>query len=226
MSGDTHPAQSYLLLTPNELQQIRAKIEQLGVVTPGHLSATSAASLAKNNSEITYDTPEASLLLDEISSKIQSNKQFVESNFLLLISDLLVSRYTVGDKYGAHVDNPQMRFGASDISFTLFLSEIHEYDGGELVLHTQSGSISFKCEPGTAIVYPSTWLHEVTEVTRGQRLAVVGWISSRIPHAETRAALNSLRRLAEEAEKDHGLREMSLSLLQQYANLSRFLFER
>lgn len=36
----------------------------------------------------------------------------------------------------------------------------------------------FKPEPGQAIVYPSDTLHRVEPVTEGQRVAIIGWVTS------------------------------------------------
>ena len=42
------------------------------------------------------------------------------------------------------------------------------------------------------MLYPSGCLHEVNQVTRGERLAVVGWLQSRIRRADQRELLFNL----------------------------------
>ena len=54
-----------------------------------------------------------------------------------------------------------------DVSFTLFLSEPKSYDGGELVIEGASGEDAVKLAAGSLVAYPSTALHHVAEVTRG-----------------------------------------------------------
>ena len=46
-----------------------------------------------------------------------------------------------------------------------------DYDGGELVIDFSTGDRSIKLPAGSAVLYPATALHRVTEVTRGQRQA-------------------------------------------------------
>ncbi len=60
---------------------------------------------------------------------------------------------------------------APDISCTLFLSDIGDYDGGELVVSDTYGEHEVRLPAGDAIVYPSSSLHRVTPVTRGVRVA-------------------------------------------------------
>ena len=55
------------------------------------------------------------------------------------------------------------------------------YDGGELVGASGHRPVVIKGEPGSVVVYPSTQLHEVTPVRRGQRLVSITFIESLIP---------------------------------------------
>ena len=82
--------------------------------------------------------------------------------------------------YGTHADNAMMGSWRSDVSFTLFLNQPTDYEGGELVIEGPDDEQAYKLSAGTAIVYPSSTLHRVNEVTAGQRLVVVGWVQSLI----------------------------------------------
>jgi PKHD-type hydroxylase len=117
----------------------------------------------------------------------------------------LFSRYEPGHAYGAHVDDALMGGVRTDVAFTLFLSEPDSYDGGELVIDSASGEDAFKLVPGSVVIYPSTTLHRVAPVTRGQRLAAVGWVRSYIRDAAQRELLFELetarRRLFEREGK-------------------------
>lgn len=75
---------------------------------------------------------------------------------------------------------------------TLFLNHPDTYDGGELVIETSLGEQGFKLSAGSAIVYPSTMLHEVRPVTRGRRLAAVMWIQSLVRNPAHREILFDL----------------------------------
>ena len=66
------------------------------------------------------------------------------------------------------------------MSLTIFLSNPSDYDGGELVLELPFGERAIKLPAGSGVLYSTTALHRVTEVTRGERLAVVTWVRSYI----------------------------------------------
>jgi PKHD-type hydroxylase len=67
-----------------------------------------------------------------------------------------------------------------DLSATLFLSEPREYDGGELCIETVSGTQRIKGPAGDLVLYPSTRVHRVETVTRGERLAAVFWVQGMV----------------------------------------------
>jgi PKHD-type hydroxylase len=112
----------------------------------------------------------------------------------------LLARYEVGMTYGAHADTSHMRFGnevhRSDLSATVWLSPPHSYEGGELVVHLGTRPVVIKGEPGSIVVYPSTHLHEVTPVRRGQRLVSITFIESLIPDEFQRTQLYELSEVA------------------------------
>jgi len=108
---------------------------------------------------------------------------------------MLFSRYENGMSYGRHVDNALMgnqEFLRSDVSFTLFLSSPSTYKGGELVIESSDGDRTYKLEGGSAIIYPSSTLHQVEPVTEGVRLAAVGWIQSLVRDPNEREILFDL----------------------------------
>ena len=45
---------------------------------------------------------------------------------------------------------------------------------------------------GSAVLYPSTAVHRVEAVTRGERMACVGWVRSRVKISDHRAILYDL----------------------------------
>jgi PKHD-type hydroxylase len=80
----------------------------------------------------------------------------------------------------------------TDVSFTLFLAEPADYDGGELVIETSAGEEDIKLPAGHLIAYPSTTLHRVAPVTRGERLVAVGWAQSYVRDLAKREILFDL----------------------------------
>ena len=94
------------------------------------------------------------------------------------LAPLMFSAYEHGMEYGSHVDDALMQGMRTDVSFTLFLSDPESYDGGELVIESAAGEDAVKLAAGSLVAYPSTTLHRVAPVTRGVRLAAVGWARS------------------------------------------------
>ncbi len=116
------------------------------------------------------------------------------------IAPPLLARYEVGMTYGAHSDVSHMRFGGqvhrADLSATVWLNPPESYDGGELVVHLGTKPVITKGQAGSVVVYPSTQLHEVTPVRRGQRLVSITFIESLIPDEFRRTQLYELSEVA------------------------------
>ncbi len=115
------------------------------------------------------------------------------------LSRLLISRTTEGGGYGDHVDNalmgPEGARLRSDLSFTLFLSEPSDYDGGGLTVEDAMEDRTVRLPAGDLILYPSGAPHRVETVTSGTRLVCVGWIESHVRDASAREVLWDLERV-------------------------------
>ena len=140
----------------------------------------------KNNEQIDSAAPgyqESSQLLLGALTRHEGFRDFAMPS---RIAPPLMCKYEVGMAYGAHCDVsllPLVKLQTvlrSDISLTVFLSDPDTYDGGELVLHMESRKVPIKLPAGGVVVYPSTFLHEVAEVTRGQRLVAISFVESQI----------------------------------------------
>lgn len=105
---------------------------------------------------------------------------------------MLLSRYRTGMTYGLHVDDPIMQGHRTDLSFTLPLSDPEEYDGGGLVIDDGLEERVIRVAAGDAALYSTNALHRVEAVTRGERIAVVGWITSRVRDPSQREVLYDL----------------------------------
>jgi PKHD-type hydroxylase len=91
--------------------------------------------------------------------------------------------------YKRHIDMAHVEGGRRDYSFTIFLNNPSDYDGGELILNVPPENKSIKLNAGSIIIYPTKYMHEVKEVTRGERIVCVGWIESCIKRDEEREIL-------------------------------------
>ena len=155
---------------------------------------------AKNNLQASEADPlfaESSRIVAEAFVRSEPFRDFA---FPRHIAPPMLARYEVGMTYGAHADTAQMRFGnemrRSDLSATVWLSPPASYDGGELIVHLGTKPVVIKGEPGSVIVYPSTQLHEVTPVRRGQRLVSITFIESLIADEFLRTQLYELNEVA------------------------------
>ncbi|MFQ4139195.1 Fe2+-dependent dioxygenase [Nodosilinea sp. PGN35] len=181
------------LLTPEEVNGLRAGLAQAEFGS-GQATAGWHARLVKQNEQA---VPQAAIepLKTTLQTALARSALFQAVACPRAIHSLLFSRYGVGMGYGRHTDNALMG-GAnvyrSDLSFTVFLSGPEEYDGGELVIEGADSEQPYKLAAGSALVYPSTTLHRVETVVRGDRLVAVGWVQSLVRDAARREILFDL----------------------------------
>ena len=116
------------------------------------------------------------------------------------IAPPLMCRYQPGMSYGAHPDSAFLPMQPeplrSDVSLTIWLNPPETYDGGELVIHLGTKPVAIKGRAGSAVVYPSTTIHEVRPVTRGERLVVISFVESQIVDERCRELLYTLNEVA------------------------------
>ena len=78
------------------------------------------------------------------------------------------------------------------------------------------------CRAGSAVVYPSSSLHAVTEITRGSRWASFFWAQSMIRSDEQRRMLFELDRAIQEVRAGLGDQHAgALGVVSHYHNLLR-----
>ena len=156
--------------------------------------------LAKNNLQASETDPHYAESSRIVGEAFMRSEPFHNFAFPRHIAPPLLARYEVGMTYGAHADTSHMRFGnevrRSDLSATVWLNPPESYDGGELVVHLGTRPVVIKGEPGSVVVYPSTQLHEVAPVRRGQRLVSITFIESMIPDEFLRTQLYELNEVA------------------------------
>jgi len=159
-----------------------------------------------------------------VAEAYNRSREFRDGAFPKRMAPPTLARYGAGMKYGPHADSAFLPLPSgmlrSDISSTLFLSDPATYEGGELVVHVGDKSIAIKYAAGSAVLYPSTTLHEVRPVTSGERLVSLTFIESYIADERDRAALFELGEIsAIEGDRMHWLSRMRLEVVRQ--NLMR-----
>jgi len=168
------------VLSPEEVAAARAFMVQ-GEFQDGGLSAGKMAVGVKDNLELEQGSDIFKRLNAVVFEKLLRHPNFQAAALPNKTAAPFYSRYSKGMKYGAHVDNPLMGSGPylrTDVSSTLFLSDPDSYQGGELCVMTEFGEQQVKLPAGSAVVYPSSSLHHVAEVTEGERQALVVWMQS------------------------------------------------
>ena len=207
------------ILSGKDLVRIVAEVHRLSF-SDGKATAGPSAKSVKNNAQASDIQSEA--IISFVRNLLEVHPVFLAATQMRTFGPMLVSRYDVGQGYGLHVDNAFMGPIRADLSFTLFLSPSDDYDGGALCLELPAGSQSIRLPAGSLILYPSTSLHCVEPVTRGQRLAVVGWIESRVLHTEAREALFDLANVRASLDNVAGVDPITrLTLQKAQANLIR-----
>lgn len=168
------------VITDAEHRQLRAWIDGATFADGGQTVGQALADI-KHNRELTAVDPVMARVTALVRDALSRNEVFLAAARPRTMAAVMINRYGPGMFYGAHVDAPIIghpNLLRSDLSFTLFLAAPEDYDGGELVFEQAGQSQSFKLPARAAIVYPTGQLHRVDTVTRGERLAVVGWIQS------------------------------------------------
>ncbi len=162
------------ILSANELKTVCATLQRARFVE-GQATAGLAARVVKNNRQAAGADRSLETIRKLVAERILGNEVFSIAVRPKALSPLLFSRYEKGMHYGSHIDDALMAGMRTDVAFTLFLSAPESYDGGELVIESTAGEEPVKLEAGTLVAYPATSLHHVNTVTRGHRLAAVGW---------------------------------------------------
>lgn len=185
------------VLSPQEIANIKAIAESAPFVD-GRIS--NPHNTAKNNLQV---DPNHTAYRDSAKVLMQALwrcEDFRNYAFPRRIVPPLLCRYKPGMKYGAHSDSAYLPVQPeplrSDVSITIFLNDPATYEGGELVIHLGERPIPFKGPPGSAVAYPSTTIHEVAPVTKGERLVAISFVESQIVDERHRELLYALNEVA------------------------------
>jgi len=201
-----------------------------GRFVDGKLTAGEAAEKVKNNLELDRnDTSLKETLARAVIGCLYRSDTFRNAALPHRIATPIFARYTPGMYYGDHVDDPVMggmegRY-RSDVSCTVFLSDADSYEGGELVIRTSYGVQRVKLNAGDAVIYPSHSLHQVAEVTKGERLAAVMWIQSLVRDAARRELLWELSQARDKLLRTAAGSEEADWVDRSYVNLLRMWAE-
>ena len=197
------------VLSPAEVAAMRASLATARWVD-GRSTAGAQSARVKNNRQVALDCPVGQRLSVEILRALSNNPLFISAALPKTFLPPMFNAYGVGETFGVHVDNairvvPQTGERLrTDLSMTLFLCEPDEYDGGELTIETEYGAQEVKLPAGHMALYPSTSLHQVTPVTRGERVCAFFWLQSMLRDEGERAMLFDLDQTIQEMSAERG----------------------
>lgn len=150
--------------------------------TDGATTAGWAAKEVKNNQQLSGK--KSQVVTELLLERLQQHSLVQSAMRPKQVARTAINRYQSGQSYGTHMDDSLMNGARTDVSFTLGLSPLSDFDGGELVIEDSSGERGWRLGQGDILMYPSHYLHRVEPVTQGTRLAMIGWVQSLIkqPH--------------------------------------------
>tara|TARA_B100001093_G_scaffold12394_1_gene11470 strand:+ start:591 stop:1256 length:666 start_codon:yes stop_codon:yes gene_type:complete len=215
---------NHQLLNLEEIKFLQANLEKKNLPwEDGKKTAGKHASKVKNNLQLNRESDTSKKYAEIISKKILSDNLIKSFALPKKIHGIMFAKSAKGMKYGRHVDNSFMSSGRADLSFTIFLNSKDNYDGGELSIECINSEERFKLNIGEIIIYPSTYLHSVIEVTRGERYVCVGWIESYVKSIEEREYLFDLDAGARSLLAKYGRSDELDLIFKSYSNLLRVL---
>jgi PKHD-type hydroxylase len=217
------------LLSPDTVRQAREWLLALPESdwADGRDSAGAQARRVKDNLQLPHEHPVAAQIRQSVLAGLDQSGTFFSAALPRKVFTPRINRYTPKfPHYGLHIDNA-VRLKAdgqrvrTDLSCTIFLNDPDDYEGGDLSVQDRDTVHRVKLPAGHAVLYPGNTLHEVTPVTRGQRLACFFWIESMVRSDEQRRLLFDLDINLLKLRQLHGETPETTALTGVYHNLLR-----
>jgi PKHD-type hydroxylase len=218
------------VLTREQVIAIRAAIDAADWVD-GRATAGSQGAQVKRNRQLPENSPVALEQGRIIEQALAAHPLYFSAALPARTMAPLFNRYADSETYGLHVDGAARRLAGphpwmrTDVSSTLFLTDPEDYDGGELVVVDTYGTHEDKLPAGDLILYPSTSLHRVEPVTRGERVCSFFWAQSMVRDDARRAMLFEMDQTIQRLRERLGETDETLALAGQYHNLLRMWAE-
>lgn len=179
------------VLAPDDVEKLR-EIARAAPFVDGRIS--NPANTAKVNQQADTQSQHFVEAATIVSTALMRTREFRDFAFPKRMGAPLLTRYRPEMKYGPHFDATFVHGQTfrSDVSVTVFINDPADYEGGELNIHLGGRTIAFKGEPGAAVFYPSTTLHEVAPVRSGERLVAITFVQSQIADEAKRSLMYEL----------------------------------
>jgi PKHD-type hydroxylase len=216
------------VLTQDELAAMRDLLARSQWAN-GAITAGPQAAQAKNNLQLPEGAEHLTALRQHVLNALNRDPIFFAAALPLKILPPFFNRYAGGtNSYGFHTDNAmRLAPGSSgayvraDISATLFLSDPEDYEGGVLTIEDTFGTHGIKLKAGSLVIYPSSSIHAVTPVTKGERVACFMFIQSMVRDAEQRRLLYDMDMSLLKLRHEVGETDAIIRLTGTYHNLLR-----
>mgnify|MGYP001018463221 CR=1 FL=1 len=216
------------VLNAEELATLRQLLRQTDWDN-GRVTAGAQAAVVKNNQQVAEHSKALPMLREIVLNALQRTPLFFTAALPLQILPPFFNRYAEStNAYGFHTDaamrlvpNRAGTYLRADVSATLFLSDPEAYEGGVLTIADTFGDHGIKRKAGSLVVYPSTSIHAVSPVTRGERLACFMFIQSMVRDAGKRRLLYDMDMALLRLREELGETESIVQLTGTYHNLLR-----
>ena len=215
------------VLTKEQVRHCRNVMDKVEWVD-GRITAGAQSGSVKHNNQLPEGSPATNELGDLVLKALSRCPLFISAAVPHRIFPPLFNRYGTGQYFGTHVDGAIRAVPGTpvrirtDLSVTLFLSEPEEYDGGELTVEDKYGTHEVKLPAGDLVLYPSTSLHHVKQITRGTRVASFFWLQSMVRDDGARTLLFDLDQTIQELSAERGVEDAAcVRLTGIYHNLIR-----
>jgi PKHD-type hydroxylase len=215
-------------LSPQQVADLRADLQGAGPAwIDGRATAGYQGAAVKFNQQIDEASDVAARCQGIVLAALERHPLFISAALPNVVYPPMFNRYGEGMTFGPHVDggvriDPRTgRKLRTDISATLFLSHPGDYDGGELEVADTYGLHSIKLNAGDLLLYPATSLHQVTPITRGERLACFFWVQSLVRDDGRRTLLFEMDTAIQRLNLTQADEEARRALVGCYHNLLR-----
>jgi PKHD-type hydroxylase len=155
----------------NTLPKLQGKV--------GEMEGNNVAELRKSNINF-LNGEEFKWIYDKLCIAINHVNSTNFNKILYGIEPIQYSEYDSGYSgfYGIHVDvNPDTQLALRrSLSFSMQLSEIDTYTGGDLKIYYKDKNVIANKNMGYITFFDSSYPHEVTPVISGIRKSLVGWV--------------------------------------------------
>tara|TARA_R100001460_G_scaffold1078_1_gene4356 strand:- start:3857 stop:4420 length:564 start_codon:yes stop_codon:yes gene_type:complete len=123
------------------------------------------------------------ILFKKIGKKIEDLYLYYKIKFLKTVNNQKINqidllKYSVGGKYGAHIDS------VTDVtrSISVILNLNNQYKGGSLIfmnpMNINEKIKEIQLKKGSIVFFPSNFLypHQISPITEGTRYSIVAWL--------------------------------------------------